>query len=206
MLRRWWPTIVVFGVSVIVTVWAVGREWGAVAVGNIGEWLAGLGTLAALAVSLFLIRQEQENRRRDADDRERRQARLVYGWVGIKTFDDANRYTLADPLYGPCFYIRNNSDEPIYDVTLQPEPYDPNANTRGALWNTILPGETREAFWRDWPDQPSDIRPTINFVDANGIAWHRDRTTLTRLGGGPDIKFVGIDRVSPPEPMHRPGD
>ena len=44
------------------------------------------------------------SRAREAAERARRQAGLVTYWVGIKTFDEPGRYSLADPLTGPCLY------------------------------------------------------------------------------------------------------
>jgi hypothetical protein len=156
------------------------------------------------AAALFLVAQGQTDRRKIEIERQRRQASLVSHWVGIKTFD-SDEYSLADPLHGPCLYVRNHSDQPIYDGVIQPEPYDPEGPAPGGLWAMIPPGETREAFWPYWPDRPHEVRPTINFLDANGIAWHRDAFRLTVLSRKPEaVKVIDIDLVSPPEPMHRP--
>lgn len=167
--------------------------------GDVGEWVSGVGTAGALAVSLYLLWHEQAIRREQ-------QARLITYEVGVKTFD-SDDYSLADPPDGPCLYVTNNSDEAVFDLTVQPEPYDPDGEAPGALFGTIPPHTTREAFWPFWPDRPSPARPTINFVDARGIAWHRDRFRLTLLSDKPEaIKDLDIDLVSPPQPMHRPPD
>jgi hypothetical protein len=198
-----WLVIAVVSLLVVAAVVAVG-VWTDAPFGNVGEWLSGLGTVAALSASLYLLHQGQTDRRRTDVERERRQARLVSYWVGIKTFD-SDDYSLADPPDGPCLYIRNVSDQPIYDVVVQPEPFDPdNAQAPIGMWAMVPPGEIREAFWPFWPDMPHDVRPTLNFVDANGVAWHRDAFRLTVLSRKPEaLRLVGMDMVTPPMPMKR---
>jgi len=73
------------------------------------------------------------------------------------------------------------------------------------MWATIPAGETREALWPSWPDQPADRRATINFTDASGLTWHRDWFNLTVLGRAADtVRHVNMDRPIEPKPQYRP--
>lgn len=166
--------------------------------GTVGDWVSGVVAVGLSASrSTCWIWQ--------SGGTVQRQARLVSPWIDVKTFP-TDAYSRDDPPTGPCLYVRNDCTKPIYQVVIQPEPHDPHGLARGGTWATISPGETKEAFWPFWPDEPSDVRPTINFMDASGIVWHRDRSTLTNLSRDPGApESVGMDTVSPPKPMQRPG-
>jgi hypothetical protein len=153
--------------------------------------LAALGTTAAFGLSLLLWVERHR-------DRKVLQSRRVSQWIGVKRF-------VGDAAEGPCLYVRNNSDQPIWEVSVEPKPDEADGDEAAGTWVMIPPGETRESFWRFWPDESSGVRPTISFIDDNGTAWHRDEFRLTHLGrvrGA--IKTTGVDRLKPPRPIHRP--
>jgi hypothetical protein len=118
-------------------------------VGNLGELLGGAGAVAALGVSLFLIHEAQVLRARDLDDRERAQARLVSAWVGTTEVEwQGPLGVLSRGSEVPAVFIRNNSEQPVYDVGLRPMPYDhsdPADNLATAFLITMQPGETTSA-------------------------------------------------------------
>ena len=157
-------------------------------------FLVGVSSLAGAAsfvLSLFLWVDRRSGRKV-------REARIVSQWVAVKKF-------MAEAAEGPCLYVRNNSDRPIWDVRIEPEPYEADGDESAGTWAMIPPGETRESFWRFWPDESSGVRPTIRFVDDNGCAWRRDEFRLTHLGSvRDDIKTSGVDTMRPPRPMRRP--
>jgi hypothetical protein len=96
-------------------------------VGNLGEWVGGLGAMAALGVSLYLIHDAQALRRRDDEERERRQARLVSCWAATK--DVTTTGAEGEPTsWGPAplVRVRNMSDHPVYSVVVRPEPDQPD--------------------------------------------------------------------------------
>jgi hypothetical protein len=169
-------------------------------VGNLGELLGGAGAVAALGVSLFLIHEAQVLRARDLDDRERAQARLVSAWVGTTEVEwQGPLGVLSRGSEVPAVFIRNNSEQPVYDVGLRPMPYDhsdPADNLATAFLITLQPGETVKNYWPESPDQPKTRRPLLMFTDANGVTWERDAYRLTVASRR--ARLLGLHRVTPP--------
>jgi hypothetical protein len=171
--------------------------------GNLGEWMSGIGALAALGVSLYLIHDAQVLRARDAEERERAQARLVSCWIGTReetvyVGPPVARFGTKEQR-APCVYVRNTSDQPIHEVVIQPEPFDPEMSEMVSMWPSVPPGETVDSGWPDMPDEPQRARPMVNFVDDNGITWQRDGFRLTVLSRAADkVKQLGLYKVSPP--------
>jgi hypothetical protein len=171
-------------------------------VGNLGEWMSGLGAVSALGVSLYLIHDAQALRRRDDEERERRQALLVSCWAATKditTTDAEGTPTSWGP--APLVRVRNMSDHPIYSIVVRPEPDQPDKPWMVPMWATIPPRETVESGWPYGPDRPQASRPVIAFTDQNGITWERDEFRLRVLSRAANkVQLLGLDRVSPPVP------
>ena len=136
--------------------------------------------VVATVVSLFLLHQGQVDRRKLAEDAERRQARQLSSWVDWH--DQGDFSTFAKPRL-PAVFVRNSSDAAVYDVFV-----DYRAPIDGALFRVGLgpvpPGETRvrdieydgrlETGW-----EPAALFARVNFRDSAGRRWLRD--TLGRL-------------------------
>lgn len=79
-MRTYWPWVLAT-VSALVLLVSLGALVGAATFGNVAEWAGALGTIAAFGATVLLLRHEVDNRRRDVDERERRQASLVSCWL-----------------------------------------------------------------------------------------------------------------------------
>jgi hypothetical protein len=117
ILRPYWPwaLIVLSAVTLLV---ALGLVLGAGTFGNVAEWAAALGTIAAFGATVLLLRQEVDARRREVADRERRQASLISCWLG--QFDTET--LTGQRLWHDGVFVKNASDEPIYQVVVEQEP------------------------------------------------------------------------------------
>lgn len=128
----------------------------AIGLGDAPAWLAAVGTVGALLVSLSLLR-------RAADDRRREQARLVSAWGTGTPQGDHNVLT---------YFVRNNSQEPVYNVIL-----NVMCGVRGTFVHylgPLGPGEKREIEIL-LPGYPrSEYPPSLSFVDSAGRSWLRD--------------------------------
>ena len=109
-LRRHWPWALIVLLALVVLV-GLGAALGARTFGNVAEWAAALGTIAAFGATVLLLRQEVEARRRDVAERERRQAALVTCWLD-------NAFQTENFEEYRAVFVKNASDEPIYFVAV----------------------------------------------------------------------------------------
>jgi hypothetical protein len=165
-MRRHWPWVLIVVLALVLLV-GLGAALGAGTFGNVAEWAAALGTIAAFGATVLLLRQEVEARGRDVAERERRQAALVSCWL-----DDA--WSEVNVEFYRAVFVKNASDEPIYHVQVLQEP-----GQRGefllAHWGVI--GPRKEETWHWDPnteDVPTDPVPVLSFVDSAGQQWERD--------------------------------
>lgn len=142
-------------------------EWG-----TLGEWAGAFGTLLAFAVTLYLLFIELGDRRHERARQEQEQARLVSAWVGsVIVGADAQRANVE-------VYLRNRSEEPVYDVLLELRPhFGEDADATLLMIELVPPGETFVEWFDHAPHDPELLaRPpvTLYFVDAAGRTWRRD--------------------------------
>jgi len=168
--------------------------------GSLAEWISALGAIGALAaaiwaaktsVKLFAIETGRDELAAAKD--ERRQASGIAAWCVGRNDGPGKRGIL----------IRNSSDDPVHDVTiestyapkkdLEPEPQAP-------LTLAILPpgdyiAEEHPKFHWDFPEyreaaddqlQPIMKNPqwmvtAIRFTDAHGNTWERQGGALTKI-------------------------
>jgi hypothetical protein len=125
--------------------------------GTLPDWLAAAGTIGAFFAGLRLLRKELDTRREALEDRRRAQARLVAAWTDIQPVPGLLGPPITIPPYEHVFFVRNGSEEPVYDVSIimvaEDSPYadDPEAAWRkdGALeagamhahFSIVPPGE-----------------------------------------------------------------
>jgi hypothetical protein len=140
--------------------------------GDAPMWLAAVGTVGTLFVSLWLLR-------RAADDRRIEQARLVAAW-------SADMSPHADG-YALTYLVRNHSDEPVYDVILSAM-----CGVRGTFvrhLGSLGPDEKREVkiLLPGYP-RATEYSPSIGFVDSAGRRWVRDGRGRLAKAGPKDIE------------------
>jgi hypothetical protein len=170
-----------------------------VELGSAGEWAGALGSIAAVAVALWLAISDA--RRRDSDRREEKaaQARLIT--VEVET------------IYGKAaafVTVTNHSASPVFSVAINgvqvsPEPPAFVQFGEDRQWARLDPGQmktARCAFFssrnpRDlWIVSPPNlVSAEVSFVDASGLPWKRWGNTPPRLGGPP------IGHREPPTPV-----
>lgn len=133
--------------------------------GNVPEWLAAIGTVGALAVALFLLKQEIDDRRRAKSKAQQWPASGIVAWAEPRT-DAGGWQTVA----------LNRSDEPVYDVVVRFTPLreggsDPIESVSG----TLAPGPPKPLdTYGDTPQDLFGIPPVeIEFTDGRGRHWLR---------------------------------
>jgi hypothetical protein len=154
-------------------------EWG-----TVPDWVTAFGTVAAFAVALRLLAKELAARQEQEEDRRRAQARLVNAWPGVRS-----RRSDGGEEYAYFAVVKNNSDEPIYDVYTTAAPMDgrfasdPEA-ARGQAqvinydWKNLLPGDSREGGLPG----PRFLAIGLSFTDSQGRRWKRlPNGTLTEV-------------------------
>jgi hypothetical protein len=180
----WWrrlPWALMVASSLVLLV-GFGWAFGAHTFGNVAEWAAALGTIAAFGATVALLRQEVEARRRDVAERERRQAALVSCWMK-RGAAVSRRDGGMDQLW--YLTVRNASEELIHRVRV-------HVTSPPTGWALVTPGETTETITADL-DTPSESAAEITFIDAAGLGWHR-------RGDGVLVRYPVLDGHGAVEP------
>jgi len=141
---------------------------------QLGSWISSIGTLIAIATSLYLLRQGQQDRRQVRADTKRQQASLVTCWADWKW--DSPNATLGHPSI-PTLYVRNSSEQVVYDAFVDYRSPVDDALVRKAF-GPIPPGDTQHRELTEHPPHdprwdPSGMYPRLFFQDATGVRWHR---------------------------------
>ena len=126
---------------------------------DIAAWLAAVGTVGALLVSLLLVRSNLIDRRRE-------QASLVASWWSDLT-QESEGYVVS-------YLVGNGSRQPVYDVVLNAA-----LGVRGTFvrqLGTLAPGETRlvKVLAGGAPRSNAEDSPGLGFTDSAGRVWQRD--------------------------------
>ncbi|HET7690505.1 MAG TPA: hypothetical protein VFK41_09010 [Nocardioidaceae bacterium] len=152
---------------------------------QISTLISSVTAVVATAVSLFLLRQGQVDRRKLREDEARSQARRITSWADWQ--DPSDFATFAKPRL-PAVFVRNSSDAAVFDVFV-----DYLAPVDGALFRVAIgpvpPGETRVhsvdyegPLMRGW--EPATLFARVNFRDAAGHRWVRDALGQLREDSG----------------------
>lgn len=137
-----------------------------VQLGTFPEWFAAVGTVGALGVSLWLLKQQHDDRQDDRREKRSAQARQVSIWV------DGVEETESKMIVS--YIAQNASSDPIYqcDARLPTG----NQGTFVRYLGMMGPGEKRRVRIMVGRAQPvGDKSPEIVFVDSNDRTWHRGR-------------------------------
>jgi hypothetical protein len=153
--------------------WTVQWQWG-----NVAEWVAGVGTLAAFGALFYAAREwgiaHAERRDRIQADR-RRQAELISAWVHREETSDLDRHATIG--------LANASDGVVNDVQIQATcgPVNQKPNDRYLMMELRAFGYLRELPPGRWGVRLKlgDVRMTaeslaIHFSDQGGVEWTRD--------------------------------
>jgi hypothetical protein len=152
---------------------------------NAAEWLAAIGTVGALGVSLVVLAFELRSRRKAEWDRRTETPSKVVAWVTHRSHSEPGP---AGTTYYWRLTYRNRSNSMIYDVAITAE--------RGWIGTSEIlqlpllpPGEEKVDLEIEvdppMPSAPVDGVPLlwIDFTDDRGQRWRRETTgALRQLG------------------------
>jgi len=159
--------------------------------GTVPDWLAGTGTVGALAVALVLLSQDLRARREVEEDRRRAQASRVVCWLeSVKTVVDPLPPGTRVPLGARHLEVilHNGSEEPVFDCRLHVDldPAAPRTFRAGRRQLTLTermlpPGQTRRPLSLPGADLPH-ANAWMVFTDTSNQRWQRGHTgRLSRL-------------------------
>jgi hypothetical protein len=186
--------------------------------GTLPDWLAGAGTVGALAVALVLLSQDLRARREVEEDRRRAQASRVVCWLesadSVETWTPSGGGTSTTRVVGTHLEVvlHNGSDEPVFDcrvhVDLDPTvaaSSAPDGSWRHTVTERMLPpGQTRLPLW----EQPGEDLPYASawmvFTDASNRRWQRGHSgRLSQMVDRP-ARADAAPRVGPGALWHGP--
>jgi hypothetical protein len=134
--------------------------------GTFPEWFAAVGTVGALGVSLWLVKQQHDDRQDERREKRSSQARQVSIWVDGVEETETNMIV--------SYIAQNASSNPIYQVDARLP-----TGTQGTFvryLGMMGPSEKRRVRIMVGRAQPvGDKAPEIVFVDSNDRTWHRGR-------------------------------
>lgn len=146
-------------------------------------WISTVGTLVAIATSLYLLRQGQQDRRQLHEDQIRQQAERITAWADWLSTEQSQ--TGDEPLEVAIF-VHNASGQVAYDVFA--DYLDPaRGGTSRIAYGPLPPGTTARLLIvsgdpRDhW--EPAAAFVELYFQDASGRRWYR--TSAGRLWPDP---------------------
>lgn len=166
---------------------------------DVASLISPVGTVIATAVSLYLLRQGQLDRRSLREEQRRSQARLVTIWADWNP--DSPECDFDQP-HVPAISVANASNEAVYEVFVDYRDQNDGAPVR-IDFGAVPPGQTRirdvpTPAARDPRWEPSSLLPRLFFRDAEGFGWMRDIMGRLRQDPGPgnDGFFEEGGRVS----------
>ena len=154
--------------------WHLPPDWG-----DIPTWIAAVAAIGA-GVIAYRVYAESVEERRSA------QASKIAAWYGYKTESviDTSRVQpihVEKPIWGA--FLRNASDLPVYDVTVDFYSPDSDDSAHTIHKRTLPPSDApihvkidniALRLYSDDPKMDRYHRVEIEFTDTQGIRWHRD--------------------------------
>ena len=153
---------------------------------DVASLIPSVGTVIATAVSLYLLRQGQLDRRSIREEQRRSQARLVTIWADWNPDSPERDF---DQPHVPAICVANASNEAVYEVFVDYRDQSDGAPVR-IDFGAVPPGQTRSRdvatpAARDPRWEPSSLLPRLFFRDAEGRGWMRDIMGRLRPDPGP---------------------
>ncbi len=145
-----------------------------VQLGTLPEWFAAIGTVGALLISLYLLKEQRDDWQKERLEALSAQARQVTIWADSVEDNGSNLVV--------SYIAQNASGDPIYAVTARLP-----TGTQGTFIRYVGmmgPGERRRVRIMVGRAQPvGDKSPEILFADSNDRTWYRGRRgVLAEIG------------------------
>ncbi|MFJ8815884.1 hypothetical protein [Amycolatopsis thermoflava] len=145
--------------------------------GNVPGWVAAVGTIGTLTLTVRVAWNQVRDRRQEQEDRRAAQARLVTAWV-----DDVRR----GKGFTATVKVKNSSDQAVYGLRVSLA-----VGVRGqyvAGQSALGPGASAEIEFKlaGYPRGELEA-PGIAFTDAGGLQWIRLATGELRHPSGSDL-------------------
>jgi hypothetical protein len=165
--------------------------------GTVGEWVGGVGSMAAAVAAVAIAIRDGRQREQDRRDEQAAQARLV-------TVE-----ARAVVAFSAVIEVTNHSTTPVLAVRIEhvhttPEPSRAQfLEGKSREWGRLDAGEKVSAVCHLWlpdgskilqPDELTVITAEISFVDARGLRWRR-WANLPPVAGRP------VDERQPPKAL-----
>ena len=138
--------------------------------GTVPDWFAGVGTVAAVAVALWVSFHQSQIQRRFREDEEIASARLIY--LSEPVLD---RSSLDPDLSSIYVRIHNLSRMPVHELITVVNTVDVEEKRSAIELDAILPGQMQEVEL-DVAAGHGRVRsdpPTLYFLDSYGRRWRR---------------------------------
>lgn len=135
---------------------------------------------ALLKIQGRQLELQQKQFDQQADERRRAQASRVFIWTehgsDPRATDDHTATEEPAP-FGLIAHIRNTSEQPIYELTIDWGPEKPSS-MEDERFPVLMPGDQKDLF-QPWPDEIDPARdpwflklaPIARFRDAAGLRW-----------------------------------
>lgn len=173
--------------------------------GDLATWLAAVGTVGTLGLSVMVLRKQRAELRQLHLDKLAEQARLISAWpLDIVRTNEPLRK--AELMFG----YRNSSSEPAYAAEVGTR--DRSAKTE-LIWEhlgTLAPGAEGQAAIEltlipEYNITAEDVGVVMTFRDAAGHIWYRDEVgALIKLSYYPAplraATLLGSTRLRPTPP------
>jgi hypothetical protein len=166
--------------------------------GDVPTWLATAGASVAAIYAGRAYRIERNRDRQAEESASRAQASKVAVWT--ETFHTVDG---SDLIGTDQFMLRNASEAPVYEVVVfsyrrvsEEEVWTPEAQFH---WGTLAPGGEPESYAAHWSPTVSWTY-TVQFMDAEGVVWHRTREGRLEEGAHPgadrfERQLLDVDRL-----------
>jgi hypothetical protein len=180
-VRRAWVVAGLIGLTVGAALggfvgWEI-RKWNW-AWGSAGEWVSGLGALAAVLATVWLWRHDRAREERDAL---RRRKYALSAWLEQRDLDEPDIW----PGWGYVAFVMNVSSEPVaaWDLEISALHWQDETHTRHEIrWHGVMssvmqgalpPGRYVESMV-DVPGSDGFGLPAVTFTDSLGYRWRRE--------------------------------
>ena len=136
----------------------------AVALGDLPEWIAAIGTAGAFVGGVIVLRPQLKQMKDAALDERRSQAVLIYAWVDAVNMTSSGTQVVVR--------VRNTSLQPVYDCSVAVE-----GASSALRYGDVPPGldPTRDGLLANSAtNRDRETLPIVlEFTDTHGIRWKR---------------------------------
>ncbi len=158
--------------------------WSRIQLGDIGTWIASLGTVAAVVLAL---NQSRRAIRRQRELENRSQASQISAWI----IEQKSEFWIA---------VRNNSSTPVHEVILSLAAYqgagpEPGKNSEFQVYLGIVPpGQTYTSIKGGGSAMNIRFGVEMAFTDNQGLSWLRNVNGRLKDISKPAVEHYGLSR------------